>query len=182
MVSVACALTFALTCPLAASAMSLKAKPGPSPCPDDIPVEMYDRLESVSALPGEVFRFRTLRTVMVNGARFPAGTWGYGLVRAVTPPGRHDAYGTLAIEPRYLVLPHGKQQPVTMDPHLPASFSSARPNLEKVIGRVPMPVPGMAMTAAGYVRYGRDVVLGEGFRFAVVPLFDLSESPACPLE
>ncbi|GAC1537929.1 MAG: hypothetical protein NVS2B17_11250 [Candidatus Velthaea sp.] len=148
-------------------------------CETGIPAAMFDRLDSATARPGQVFRFKTTRTAAPNGILIPPGTIGVGVVRAVTRAGRRNRYGSLAIEPRYLVLPHARQQQVSMDPTLPAAWSSNEPNLEKAAGHVPIPLPGLAMSAVNIVRFGRDVTLGPGFVFDVVPVFDLLRHPAC---
>lgn len=150
-----------------------------TPCLDDIPVAMVSTVDSGTAIPGQVFRFRVKTTVTVNGGRFTAGTEGWGLVRSASKAGRHDQYGFIALEPRYLVLVGGKRQEVSMDPYMPTVFTTATPNLEKAIGRIPNPIPGLLMAGIGYLRFGKNVTVGPGFSFYVVPIFDLTKNGSC---
>lgn len=140
---------------------------------------MLSAVNSGTAVPGQAFRFKVKRSVTVNGGHFTAGTRGWGIVRSASKAGRHDRYGFVALEPRYLQLANGKRQEVSIDPYMPAVFTSATPNLEKAIGRIPNPIPGLAMTVVGYLRFGKNVTIGPGFSFYVVPIFDLSKNGSC---
>jgi hypothetical protein len=158
---------------------SPSAKPK-TPCMNDIPVEMLSKVESANAIPGQVFRFRVKQTTTtVTAGTYAAGTLGYGVVRAVSKAGRHDQYGFVGLEPRYLLMPHGKIQSVSMDPTLPAVFTTETPNLEKAAGHIPNPIPGIMMTGINYLRFGKNVTIGPGFSFYVVPIGDLTKNGSC---
>ena len=150
-----------------------------TPCPDDIPAEMLSTVRSDTAEPGQVFRFRVKTTTTVNGGRFLRGTLGYCVVRSVSKAGRHNQYGFLALEPRYLVLANDKRQEVSMDPYMPAVFTSRTPNLDKAVGSIPNPIPGLIMTGVGFLRFGRNVTIGPGYSFFVDPIFDLKANGSC---
>ncbi len=174
---------FALATVLTLLAASPAPEPSPTkhptPCLNDILVDMESKLDSGNAIPGQVFRFSVKRAITVEGRHYPAGTLGLGLVRAVSKAGRHDQYGFIALEPRYLLLPHGIVQQVSTDPYLPALFTSSTPNLEKAASRVPNPLPGIVMTGINFLRWGKNVTLGPGFTFYVVPIGDLMKNGSC---
>jgi hypothetical protein len=66
-----------------------------------------------------------------------------------------------------------------MNPTLPAVWTPSEPLLQRAASHVPLPVPGIAMTAVNTVRWGRNIVLGPGFTFTVLPLDNLSRGPVC---
>jgi len=154
-------------------------------CLNAIRAEMIDSVDSATAAPGRAFRFMITEDASVMLASQPAPlpvprwTIGWGVVRAVTPASRGNHYGSLALEPRYLVLPGGRVVQVSMNPTLPASISRDTPGIEKAMSHVPIPIPGFAMTAVNSLRRGRDVIVGFGFQFSVVPIRALSLGPDC---
>lgn len=140
---------------------------------------MLSTVQSATAEPGQVFRFQIKTTTTVNGGRFLKGTLGYGVVRSVSKAGRHNQYGFIALEPRYLVLANHKRQDVSMDPYLPTVFTTNTPNLEKAAGHIPNPIPGLIMTGVSFLRFGKNVTIGPGFSFYVDPIFDLTKNGSC---
>lgn len=153
-------------------------------CAFSIPVEMVDKVFSGDARPGAPFRFKVRAAAQLDdGTPVPAGTLGYGVVRGASAAGRHNHDGMLALEPRYLVLPakHGPVRvvPVTMNPMLPVAWTPSQPLLQKGASHIPLPVPGLAMTAINTVRWGRNITLGPGFTFTVLPAENLSKGPIC---
>jgi hypothetical protein len=155
-------------------------------CAFSIPVEMVDKVYSGNARPGAPFRFKVdAATQLDDGTTLPAGTIGYGVVRSASPAGRHNHDGMLAIEPRYLVVPGkakrapGRVVSVTMNPQLPVAWTPSEPLLQKGASHIPLPVPGLAMTAVNTVRWGRNITLGPGFTFTVLPVANLARGPVC---
>jgi hypothetical protein len=155
-------------------------------CAFAIPVEMADKVYSGDARAGGIFRFRVTAPMRLDdGTALPAETMGYGVVRGASAAGRHNHDGMLALEPRYLVVPGQRKGapervvPVTMNPTLPVAWTPSEPLLQKGMSHIPMPVPGLAMQAINTVRWGRNVTLGPGFTFSVVPVENLSKGPVC---
>jgi hypothetical protein len=155
-------------------------------CAFSIPVEMVDKVYSGNARPGGPFRFKvSTATQLDDGTTVPAGTIGYGVIRSASPAGRHNHDGMVAIEARYLVLPaKANRGPVrivgvTMNPQLPVAWTPSEPLLQKGASHIPLPVPGLAMTAINTVRWGRNITLGPGFTFTVLPAENLSKGPVC---
>ncbi len=147
-------------------------------CPGTISAVMVDTVESATAKPGQVYRFKTSVTSSAGTTALPAGTIGYGIVRNVDRAGRRDHDGSLALEPRYLML--GKREiPVTMDPHLPASWSPRDSLIEKGATRV-NPVSGIVMSGVNLVRFGKNITLGPGFAFTVLAIPTTLGKSICP--
>ncbi len=145
---------------------------------------MVDKVESRSARAGTPFRFRTTDDAAAeDGTKIPAGTVGYGLIRSADAAGRHNHDGSLAIEARYLLVRKPKGAPkrveVSMNPTLPVVWSPSEPLLNKAASHVPLPVPGLIMTGVNEVRWGRNITLGPGFKFSVLPVDDLTKGPIC---
>jgi hypothetical protein len=153
-------------------------------CAWSIPVEMVDNVFSGNARSGTVFRFRvTADAAREDGVKIPAGSMGYGVIRAASAAGRHNHDGMLALEPRYVMVsrPHGSTRvEVTMSPTLPVQWTPSEPLLNKAASHVPLPVPGLIMTGVNQFRWGRNITLGPGFTFTVLPVENLvSKVPVC---
>ena len=150
-------------------------------CAFAMPADMVSNVYSGSARAGQEFRFRvTGSSVLDDGTSVPAGTLGYGIVRAASSAGRHSHDGMIALEPRYLVLPKGaKQLNVTMNPTLPVTWTPREPLLNKAASHVPLPVPGMVMTGVNTLRWGKNITLGPGFTFSVIPVGNLARGAVC---
>ncbi|MEA2663600.1 MAG: hypothetical protein QOI11_544 [Candidatus Eremiobacteraeota bacterium] len=155
-------------------------------CAFAIPVEMLDKVYSGNARAGAPFRFKVSTAAELDdGTAVPAGTIGYGIVRGASAAGRHNHDGMVALEPRYLVLPPKRKgapvrvAAVTMNPQLPVAWSPSEPLLQKGASHIPLPVPGLAMTAINTVRWGRNITLGPGFTFTVLPVENLAQGPVC---
>jgi hypothetical protein len=154
-------------------------------CAWSIPSEMVDKIYSGDAHPGTPFKFRvTEDAASDDGTNIPAGTMGYGVVRAASSAGRHNHDGMLSLEPRYLMVPKPKgggftRLEVTMSPTLPVTWTPSEPLLNKAASHVPLPVPGLIMTGVNTVRWGRNITLGPGFTFTVLPVENLAKSPVC---
>jgi hypothetical protein len=154
-------------------------------CAWAIPSEMVDKVFSGSAHSGAPFRFKVVEsTVLDDGTKVPAGTLGYGIVRAASSAGRHNHDGMLSLEPRYIVLEKANSTaerivPVTMSPLLPVTWTPSEPLLNKAAGHVPLPVPGLVMSGVNMVRWGRNITLGPGFTFTVLPVENLARGPIC---
>jgi hypothetical protein len=150
-------------------------------CALAVSAEMVDKVESRTARAGGDFRFKTTQPMMLDdGTMVPAGTLGYGLIRYATSAGRASRDGMLSLEPRYLTLSSkgsAKRVDVTMTPTLPVTWS---PNdLLNAASRVPIPVAGLVMTGVNAIRRGRDITLGPGFTFSVIPIGNLAKAPIC---
>jgi hypothetical protein len=145
---------------------------------------MVDSIDSGKARAGTVFRFRvTEDAARDDGVKIPAGSIGYGVIRGASSAGRHNRDGMLSLEPRYVVVPQkrGSQKvEVTMSPLLPVQWTPSEPLLNKAASHVPLPVPGLIMTGVNQVRWGRNITLGPGFTFIVLPVENLTaKSPVC---
>jgi hypothetical protein len=154
-------------------------------CAWSIPVEMVDKVYSGNAKSGQPFKFRvTEDAARDDGTKIPAGSIGYGVVRSASGAGRHNHDGSIAIEPRYIMVPQPKggsaRIEVTMNPQLPVVWTPSEPLLQKAASHVPLPVPGLIMTGVNTVRWGRNITLGPGFKFTVLPVENLStNAPVC---
>ena len=154
-------------------------------CAWSVPVEMVDKVYSGNARSGQTFRFRvTEDAVRDDGTKIPAGSMGYGVIREASGAGRHNHDGSLAIEPRYILVPKPKDGTqrieVTMNPMLPVVWTPSEPLLNKAVSHVPLPVPGLIMTGVNTVRWGRNITLGPGFKFTVLPVENLTTTaPIC---
>ena len=147
-------------------------------CPGAIGAVMVDKIESGSAKAGQIFRFKTTTDTRVGTMPVPAGTIGYGIVRNVDRAGRRDHDGSLALEPRYLMFGN-HVLPVTMDPHLPASWSPHDSLIEKGATRV-NPVSGIVMSGINMVRFGKNITLGPGFAFKILAIPTNLRKSICP--
>jgi hypothetical protein len=154
-------------------------------CAWSIPAEMMDDVFSGTARAGTPFRFKvTADAARDDGTQIPAGSIGYGLIRGASSAGRHKHDGSLTLEPRYIVVPKGKSGTqrieVTMNPTLPVTWTPSEPLLNKAASRIPLPVPGLIMTGVNTVRWGKNITLGPGFTFTVLPVENLTtKSPIC---
>jgi hypothetical protein len=154
-------------------------------CAWSVPVEMVDTVESAKAKSGAPFRFRvTDDAARDDGVKIPAGSIGYGIIRSASSAGRHNHDGSLSLEPRYIEVakPAGGMQrvEVTMNPNLPVTWTPTEPLLNKAASHVPLPVPGLIMTGVNTVRWGRNITLGPGFKFTVLPVESLAgTAPVC---
>jgi len=172
--------TFALSLVLA-----LTLAPAASPAQDQrvclnaIGAKLVDTLTSETAKAGEAFRFRTTELAIIDDETVPLGTLGYGVLRGVSTAARGNKYGSIALEPRYLVGREGRHIEVSMNPTFPVSLSSNTPLVEKAASHMPLPIPGMAMTAINEFRTGKNVTLGPTFTFSIVPINDLARGPDC---
>jgi len=148
-----------------------------------MPVAMVDKVESRSAKSGWTFRFRTTENAAApDGTKIPSGTLGYGLIRTADAAARRNHDGSLALEPRYLVVttPHGARRiQVSMNPTLPVVWTPSEPLLNKAASHIPLPIPGLVMSGVNQVRWGRNITLGPGFKFGVLPVDDLTKGPVC---
>ena len=176
--------------PLLASALAAAVWVLPHPaaaakvCAYAIPAGMVDRVESANARTGGSFRFATTADVTLEDGTFvPSGTPGYGVIRSASSAGRRNRDGSLSLEPRYLVVAKAKTGPkridVTMTPTLPVTWSPSEPLLNKAASHVPLPIPGLIMTGVNQVRWGRNITLGPGFAFSVLPVANLAKGPIC---
>lgn len=140
---------------------------------------MVDRVDSGKSKPGDIFRFRTAADAKLGKLLIPQGTLGRGIVRNVDQAGRRDHNGSLALEPRYLMV-GTRNIPVTMEPHLPASWAPRQTLIEKGAARIPNPVPGIVMSGVNMLRYGKNITLGPGFTFSILLVPSLARKSICP--
>jgi hypothetical protein len=176
---------------LALSALALGLVVAPAParatkvCAYAIAAEMLDKVASATARVGDPFRFRTTEEMTLdNGMTIPAGTLGYGIIREASAASRHDHNGVIALEPRYLIVekPNGEgadRVEVAMNPTLPLAYTPDQTMIEKGISHVPLPVPGLVMTGVNTIRWGKNITIGPGFAFSVLPVGNLARSPVC---
>jgi hypothetical protein len=143
---------------------------------------MVDTVKSINAREGGQFRFRITDTVTIeDGTVIEEGTPGYGVIRSASPAARGNHDGIIALEPRYLMVrkPQGgwKRVEVSMDPTLPPIWTANETVLSKASNL--LPVPGFVVSSVNAFRWGRNISLGPGFVFAVIPIPDLSKAPIC---
>jgi hypothetical protein len=174
----ALAIVLSVPRPSAAIVNHTPATPAPK-CAASIPVVMAEKVTSDQSIPDQYFRFITVASTRFGSLTVAKGLSGYGIVRNVTAAGRRDVYGSVTLEPRYIVLGRGKRLDVTMDPTIPVALTSRTPTVDQYASHIPIPVPGIAMSAVNLVRFGKNVTLGPGFPFKVVPLFDPTHNPGC---
>jgi hypothetical protein len=154
-------------------------------CAWAIPSEMISKVYSGDAHSGAPFRFKVVEsTELDDGTKVPAGTLGYGIIRAASSAGRHNHDGMLSLEPRYIVIEKAngvaeRIVPVTMSPLLPVTWTPSEPMLNKAASHVPLPVPGLVMSGVNLVRWGRNITLGPGFTFTVLRVENLARGPVC---
>lgn len=153
-------------------------------CAWSIPVEMADNVFSGNAKAGAPFKFRVTEDAAADdGTQIPAGTMGYGIIRSASAAGRHNHDGSLSLEPRYLLVPKAKggfnRVDITMNPTLPVVWTPSEPLLNKAASHVPLPIPGLVMSGVNMVRWGRNITLGPGFSFTVLPVENLARGPVC---
>jgi hypothetical protein len=145
-------------------------------CEAALPVTMVDKVDSATAFPGMVFRFKFTQTVRLDDVLVPQNTIGYGIVREVTAASNHDRNGSLMLDPREVIL--GKRiLQVMADPRETALWAPAQTLTERASNYVP--VPGIVRTAVDEVRWGKNVVIGPGFNFHVVGLGDARNLAPC---
>ena len=168
------------------SAASLAPEPAGATkiCAYAMPAEMLDKVYSGTARAGQPFRFKIVSEIELDdGTKVAPGTVGYGLIRSASAASRHNHDGMLSLEPRYLVVakPAGgaERVPVTMNPMLPVAWTPTEPLLNKAASHVPLPVPGLIMTGVNAVRWGRNITLGPGFTFTVIPVGNLARGAVC---
>ena len=157
---------------------------GAKVCAYAMPAQMVSKTYSGDAKAGQAFRFAIAQDVTLDdGTDVPAGAAGFGIVRGASPAGRHNRDGMLALEPRYVVVAGAKGAPkridVTMNPTLPVTWTPSEPLLNKAASRVPLPIPGLVMTGVNAMRWGRNITLGPGFTFTVIPVGNLARGPVC---
>lgn len=169
-----------------AAAASLASAPAAATkiCAYAMPSEMLDKVYSGTARSGQPFRFKIVAPMQLDdGTKIPAGTVGYGVIRAASAAGRRNRDGMLSLEPRYLVVTKAagdaERVPVTMNPTLPVTWTPSEPLLNKAASHVPLPIPGLIMTGVNQVRWGRNITLGPGFSFTVLPVDNLAHGPIC---
>lgn len=145
-------------------------------CEAPLPVTMVDRVDSATAFPGMIFRFKFTQTVRLDDVLVPQNTIGYGIVREVTAASNYDRNGSITLEPRQVVL--GKQiLQVMADPRENALWAPAQTLTERASNYVP--VPGIVREAVNAARWGKNVVVGPGFNFHVVGLGDPRNLAPC---
>jgi hypothetical protein len=146
---------------------------------------MLDAVYSGTSRAGSAFRFKVEEPqTLDDGTVIPAGTLGYGVIRYADAAGPHAHDGMLAIEPRYLIVPKpqggwAKRVQVTMNPTLPVTYTPAGMLSQGMSAAQAVPVAGLAVTAVNVVRWGRNLTLGPGFRFSVLPVDNLARGPVC---
>ena len=137
---------------------------------------MIDKIDSATAYPGMVFRFKITITARIDGVLVPENTIGYGVVREVTSAGSHDRNGSLVLEMRELVDGNRIIQ-VMADPRDTSIWAPAQTITEAASGY--LPVPGIVRTAVNDVRHGKNVTVGPGLTFHIIGLPDPRKDSPC---
>jgi hypothetical protein len=145
-------------------------------CEPAIDATMVDKVDSATAFPGMIFRFKITITARIDGILVPKDTIGYGVVREAEAASNHDRNGSLVLEMRELVF--GKQiVPVVADPRDASLWAPGETLAERASGY--LPVPGLVRTAVNEVRDGRNIVIGPGFNFHIVGFGDPRNTAPC---
>jgi hypothetical protein len=141
-----------------------------------VAVQMMENVDSTDARPGDFFRFETVNAV-TSGAKvvIPARTMGYGIVAVASPAGRDARPGTLVLEPRYLMLPDGKELGVVLNHNTdPLVKSGASDNIPGYLGAIPLFGVGAAIGIFNYFHKGKNIVVPRGTVFTIFPSDDPS--------
>jgi hypothetical protein len=145
-------------------------------CEAAIPVTMVDKVDSATAFPGMVFRFKTTITARIDDVLVPQNTIGYGVVREVTAASNHDRNGSLTLEIRELIYQKRVLQ-IIADPRDTTLWAPAQTLTERATGY--LPIPGIVRTAVNEMRWGKNVVIGPGFYFHILSLGDPRNLAPC---
>lgn len=137
---------------------------------------MVDKVDSGTAYPGMRFRFKLTESANVFGHILPSGTIGYGYVRFVSAASNRNRNGSLVLEMRELIY-RNEQFQVMADPRESSVWAPAA-NLETRAEGY-LPIPGLVRTIANEVRDGRNITIGPGFVFRVIPLGDPRNMAPC---
>jgi hypothetical protein len=146
-----------------------------------IPVELAAAVDSSKARAGDVFRFRTIDTIVVpGGVTVPRNAVGYGIVTAASVAGAHGKAGGLVIEARYIELREHRAFQVTIDSVASSAVrNGSAENAPSGVSVLPIPFAGTAVGAYNYFHAGKNVAIKPGFRFVVVPVDDLFWKTRC---
>ena len=145
-------------------------------CEAPIPATMVDKVDSATAFPGMVFRFKITTTARIDGVLVPDGTIGYGVVREVSGASNRDRNGSLVLEMREIPF-QGKELEVTADPRESSLWAPATTLVDRAEGY--LPIPGLVRTAVNEVRDGKNITIGPGFKFHVLSLNDPRNEAPC---
>lgn len=148
-----------------------------------IPVQLVVSVNSSKAHAGDVFRFRTVDTIIVpGGPTVPRNATGYGIVTAASAAGAHGKAGGLVLEARYIELRRHQAFQVTIDSIASSVVQNGSPgNVPSGVSVLPIPFAGTAFGAYNYFHAGKNVAIDAGFRFVVIPVNDLFRRTRCAL-
>jgi hypothetical protein len=145
-------------------------------CNAAITSTMVDSVNSGTAYPGMQFRFKLKESANIFGRIVPAGTIGYGYVRYVSAASNRNRNGSLILEMRELIYRNAQIQ-VMADPRDSSVWAPATSMEARAEGY--LPIPGLVRTIANEVRDGKNVTIGPGFIFSVIPLGDPRKMSPC---
>lgn len=145
-------------------------------CSAPIPATMVDTVNSASAYPGQIFRWKITVAARIDNVLVPQDTIGYGVVREVTAASNHNRNGSLVLEMREIYYDHQMLQ-VMVDPRETAIWAPATTLTERATRYIP--VPGIVRTAVNEFRDGRNVTIGPGLHFHVLSLPDPRTGSPC---
>ena len=145
-------------------------------CDAAIHSTMVDKVDSGTAYPGMAFRFKITEAANIFGRIVPKGTTGYGYVRYVSAASNRNRNGSLILEMRELIY-RDEQIQVMADPRESSVWAPATSMESRAEGY--LPIPGLVRTIANEVRDGKNVMIGPGFVFSVIPLGDPRKMRPC---
>jgi hypothetical protein len=128
-----------------------------------VPVALVGALSSVNVHAGQSFRFRTTADVHDGDLVIPAGTPGYGIIKAAQPGSHGVKTSTLDLEPQALQLAGGTTLAVTASP-----ASEATLNQTRHAAGVPVPIFAGPIILMGVGHQAHDVTLADGTPFTVI--------------
>jgi hypothetical protein len=145
-------------------------------CSAPIPATMVDTVQSATAYPGQIFRWKITVPARIDGIVIPEDTIGYGVVREVTAASNHDRNGSLVLEMREIYYDR-KHLPVIADPRETSLWAPAATLLDRASGYIP--VAGIVRTAVNEVRDGKNVTIGPGLNFHILSFPDPRTTSPC---
>ena len=145
-------------------------------CNAAIKSTMVDSVDSATAYPGMPFRFRITESANIFGKIVPEDTVGYGYVRYVSAASNNNKNGSLILEMRELIYKNEQIQ-VIADPRESSVWAPATSLESRAEGY--LPIPGLIRTIANEVRDGKNVTIGPGFVFSVIPIGDPRKMHPC---
>lgn len=130
-------------------------------------VAMTEAVSSADAHPGDVFHFKSLEPIEVNHElTLPPDAEGVGVVSLAQHADRGGKGGFLALDPRYIKLPDGKEAQVLVDRTTPVLAPTGKSNnIPGYAGMIPF--AGWVLGPYAFLHHGSDITVPKGASFRV---------------